>query len=156
MLVVNVVIALAVLIAVTNAQSRFNPFKSYKDERIKPPHYAKKEVNHHPIHEYLSGNQLRMMKHRKSNKHHPDASYKENWSGFDKERRKLEGPLMETDGVEEQASILSPEYLRWLCFALVGCSAGWIVYLFVNRQYTTRKIGVAQKDNAIVVEVSQV
>lgn len=156
MLITNVAIVLAVLSVLTNAQTRFNPFKSYKDERIKPPHYAKKEVNRHPIDEYLSGNQLRMMKHRKSNKYHPDASYKENWSGFDKERRRLVGPLMETDGADEQPNILSPDYLRWLCFALVGCSAGWIVYLFVNRQYTTRKINVAQKDNAIELNASQV
>jgi hypothetical protein len=134
------------LAVLAQSQVRFNAFKSYKDERIKPPHYAKKEVNRHPINEYLTGNQLRMMKHRNSERHHPDAVYKENWSGFDKDRRKLRDALLETEVAQSQPSIFNSEYLRWLCFILVGSSVGWIAYLFASRQYADRKITAAGKD----------
>lgn len=136
---------LVFVLALTSGENRFNAFKSYKNERIKPPHYAKKEVNRHPIHEYLSDNQLRMMKHRKSKNHHPDAVYKESWSGFDKDSRRKLDTLSEENTIEGQ-SILDSEYLRWLCLAFVCGSVAWLVYLLYNRQYANRKISAATKD----------
>ena len=114
-----------------HAQSDFNAFKSYKDAAVKPPHYGKKLKIMHPAHEYLSENQLRMMTHRKSKNHHPDAVYKETWTGFDKANRKLE-ELLQSNAVETE-EIPTGEYLRWGCFVVVLCSVGWMCYLLVHR-----------------------
>ena len=136
-----VAIALCVLM-VASAQNKFNAFKNYRNEKVKPPHYGSREVIRHPIHEYLSEPQKRMMKHRKSSSHHPDAVYKENWSGFDKPNRKLTG-IISHDNLPQQQDIEidSSDYLRWLCLILVGGSVGWTFYMLIHRQTTSPKTG---------------
>lgn len=123
------------------AQNKFNAFKSYRHEKVKPPHYGTKEVIRHPIHEYLSEPQKRMMKHRKSAVHHPDAVYKEGWSGFDKPNRKLAGIIQrETFPRHQDIEVDNSDYLRWLCLILVGGSVCWTLYVLVHRQATSPKI----------------
>lgn len=135
-----VIVVLLSVILMISAQNKFNAFKSYRNEKVKPPHYGTQEVIRHPIHEYLSEPQKRMMKHRKSNSHHPDAVYKDTWSGFGKPNRKLAGIIANNNLPQHQDTELeSSEYLRWLCLVFVCGSVGWTVYLFMHRQYASPK-----------------
>ena len=145
-----VILILGILIAVVCAQKQFNAFKSYRHAKVKPPHYAKKEVRNHPIYEYLSENQERMMNHRQNKKDHKDATFKHNWTGFDKDRRKLENIPNDTSNIEVD-STSSFDYLRWLCLISVISSVCWIIYLFTSRRYYEGKISAAVKDNLIVL-----
>lgn len=61
---------------------KFNAFKSYKDAKIKPKHYGREEQRTHPIEEYLTSNQMKMMRARKGGDT-ADNSFDNNWSGFD-------------------------------------------------------------------------
>lgn len=129
------------VLAMVSAQNKFNAFKSYRHEKVKPPHYATREVIRHPIHEYLSEPQKRMMKHRNSNAHHPDAVYKENWSGFDKPNRKLADSNSHNNHLPQQQDIDidNSDYLRWLCLISVAGSVGWMFYMLLHRQATSPK-----------------
>jgi hypothetical protein len=142
--IILLVLLCAVLASLTDAQARFNAFKSYRNEKIKPPHYAKKEITRHPIHEYLSDNQVRMMKHRKSERHHPDATYKETWSGFDKDRRLEE--ILTSPESEESSPTFNSAYAVALCLVFMLGSVAWVAYIFFNRQHSVRKISAAVKD----------
>ncbi len=61
----------------------FNEFKSYQNARKKPPQYGNQKRQHHDIKEYLTANQLRMMKYRYG-KDEPAVMFDGKWSGFDK------------------------------------------------------------------------
>lgn len=121
-----------------NSAQEFNAFKSYKNAKQRPPHYAIKEKKRHPIHEYLSKEQIRMMRHRESTQNHPDATYKESWRGFDSPKyrnRKLEA---KNDGYESTDSTLGggmagDYYLRWLCLAFVLGGIVWLCYFLYHR-----------------------
>jgi len=135
----NVAILCLVLLAGTaNAQNKFNAFKSYKNAKVKPPHYGTKIKNNHPINEYLNEDQSRMMKHRKSQNHHPDAVYKETWSGFDKPGRRLKEQVVDESAEGKFVFSLS-DYLRWLLLMSVVGSVAWVCYMLVHRQHSVRK-----------------
>lgn len=61
---------------------QFNIYKSYKDAKVKPPQYSKKDIENHSISEYLSPLQKSMMKKR-NGKNTPDAMTNGKFSGFD-------------------------------------------------------------------------
>jgi len=61
---------------------KWNVFKSYANSPRKPPQYAKKSVKH-DIREYLTQNQLYMLKIRNGPETGPDM-FGADWSGFNK------------------------------------------------------------------------
>jgi hypothetical protein len=75
----------------------FNMFKSYKDAKVKPPQYSKRQTKR-AISEYLDSRQMQMMKYR-TGRDVPGAMFNERWSGFNKaqnsnplvKRRRLRG-----------------------------------------------------------------
>ena len=72
---------------ISNVESqKFNIFKSYEKEKIKPPQYGKKNLRHHDIKEYLDPKQLIMYKKRYSSNNNLESSdlFDSNWSGFEK------------------------------------------------------------------------
>ncbi len=69
-------------VVLTVLSDEFNAFKSYQNARKKPPQYSQNR-NHHDIKEYLTANQLRMMKYRYG-KDEPDVMFNGKFSGFDK------------------------------------------------------------------------
>ena len=133
-----VVFCIALLLGTAAAQNKFNAFKSYRNEKVKPPHYGAKLKNNHPIDEYLNGDQVRMMKHRKSQSHHPDAVYKETWSGFDKPSRKLNAQIVEEKS-ETSVKLTTSDYLKLLCLVSIVGSVAWVCYMLVHRQHSVRK-----------------
>jgi hypothetical protein len=88
-----------------------------------------------------------MMKHRTSGRHHPDATYKENWSGFDKDRRLEE--ILTSPESEEGSSSFNSAYAVALCLVLMLGSVAWIAYMYFNRQHSVRKISAAVKDEIV-------
>mmetsp|Transcript_35627 Transcript_35627/g.70840 ORF Transcript_35627/g.70840 Transcript_35627/m.70840 type:complete len:160 (+) Transcript_35627:114-593(+) len=133
-----ILLALLSMATLGIGQRQFNSFKSYKDAKIKPPHYSKIIKRNHPMNEYLSESQLRMMKHRTSQRHHPDSTFKENWTGFDKNRRKLDGTLSPDDAFVEGS--LNSAVLMWSSMMFVLGSLCWTVFLLLDRQRTEKKI----------------
>jgi hypothetical protein len=65
-------------------QAKFNRFRSYQNEKVKPSMYSKRS-RHHDVSEYLSPNQKYMVSHQK--KDSPDVMFRSGWSGFDKTGR---------------------------------------------------------------------
>lgn len=64
-------------------QAKFNRFRSYANERNKPPMYSKTS-RHHAVSEYLSPTQKYMVSHQRRDT--PDVMFKAGWSGFDKDQ----------------------------------------------------------------------
>ncbi len=60
----TLLIVCCILWVSSNGQ-KFNAFKSYKDAKIKPKHYGRTEQRSHPIEEYLSDNQIKMLRSRR-------------------------------------------------------------------------------------------
>ena len=75
------VVFFSVVLAVRSDE--FNAFKSYQNARKKPPQYGSQNRQHHDVKEYLTVNQLRMMKYRYG-KDEPDVMFDGKFSGFDK------------------------------------------------------------------------
>ena len=73
-------LSILVLFNLVHSQ-KFNAFKSYKDAKVKPRHYGKGDQRTHPIEEYLTDNQMKMMRARKGGDTE-DNSFDNNWSGF--------------------------------------------------------------------------
>jgi hypothetical protein len=132
----------SITIVLCQNPDEFNAFKSYRSEKIKPPQYGRKEKRNHPIHEYLSGPQKKMLKHRTGRIAHPDAVFRKDWSGFDKGRRFL---LMEVIGTKEDPPVSNFEYIRWVLLSAVVLSVGWLFYLLVQRQTMVRKNSIPSK-----------
>lgn len=68
--------------------TEFNTFKSYKDAKVKPPQYGKARKVAPDLSEYLTEEQVGMMKLRKS----PSTAghtFNQNWSGFKQQSRRL-------------------------------------------------------------------
>lgn len=75
------VVCFSILVLVISDE--FNEFKSYQNAEKKPPQYGNQKRQHHDIKEYLTANQLRMMKYRYG-KDEKDVMYNGKFSGFDK------------------------------------------------------------------------
>ncbi len=151
------IICVIILTRTSEAQNKFNHFKSYKDSKVKPPHYGMKVKNSHPIHEYLNEDQKRMMKHRKSDVHHPDAVYKETWSGFDKSTRRLRIESVIDENTEKPRVMSSSDYLKSICLLLVVGSVAWICYMLIHRQNSARKsVSSVKSSSGAVIEAVNV
>lgn len=148
-----IILCIAILLGSAAAQNKFNAFKSYKNEKVKPPHYGTKLKNSHPINEYLNGDQVRMMKHRKSQSHHADAVYKETWSGFDKPSRKLNTQIV-GEKSEMNVQLTTSDYLKMLCLVSVVGSVAWVCYMLVHRQKSVKKSAADMKVGAGDIETA--
>ena len=127
------------LLHCTKSQSEYNLFKSYKDADIKPHHYGKNLRRQHPIEEYLTGNQIRMMKHRKSKSIHSDAKFKSNWSGIqNKDNRKLNELVNDVKELTMMKNNLSSYSIRCMWLFIIFCSIGWLCYILYNRNHNLR------------------
>lgn len=69
------------LLALPSNAQQFSAFKSYKDAAVKPANYGHVERRNFPIEEYLSGNQMKMLKARRG-RSRPEEMFDNNWSGF--------------------------------------------------------------------------
>jgi hypothetical protein len=81
-----------VLLTISNKSNvlsqKFNTFRSYEKEKIKPPQYGKKNLRHYDVKEYLDQKQLLMYKKRYSSNNDLESSdlFDSNWSGFEKKK----------------------------------------------------------------------
>jgi len=64
-------------------QNKFNRFRSYQNERVKPPGYSSSN-SRHAVSEYLSPVQKYMVSNQRRDV--PSNMYDSNWSGFNKGR----------------------------------------------------------------------
>jgi len=130
---------LSVLISSSYAQADFNMFKSYKDKPIKPPHYGKSEKRSFHISEYLTPQQVRMMRHRVSTIDHPTAKFKSNWSGLNTQpnKRTLRDTIVD-DSRSSDASM--NDSVRWMVFLISIFSFGWLSYIYLSRFLTIRSV----------------
>mmetsp|Transcript_31785 Transcript_31785/g.53617 ORF Transcript_31785/g.53617 Transcript_31785/m.53617 type:complete len:180 (+) Transcript_31785:63-602(+) len=140
----------SLLIANVGNTQEFNAFKSYKEAKVKPPHYGKLEKRSHPMEEYLTGPQMRMMKHRKSRKKHRDSVlYHEKWSGFhvdSTDKRLLQQEEKEEHIINNFHPVnvqIETEFMRWSCLVFVIASFGWMIYMFLHRYYHSRATATA-------------
>ncbi len=69
------------ILTVPSGAQKFNAFKSYKDAAVKPANYGRVERRNFPIEEYLSGNQMKMMRSRRGADRSEDM-FDNSWSGF--------------------------------------------------------------------------
>lgn len=136
----SIIILLGLLLITINSQSDYNLFKSYKDSTNKPHHYGKKLRNEHPVEEYLTANQIRMMKHRKGKVTHKDAKFKSNWSGIteNKNIRKLDEIVHAVKELTVMNNNISYYSIRWMWLFIIFCSIGWLCYILLNRYQTVR------------------
>ena len=86
-----ILLLVCILVALTTIHAtEFNTFKSYKDAGVKPPQYGKARKVPPSIAEYLSPEQMEMVKFR-SRKSPSGHTFNENWSGFrEKPSRRLD------------------------------------------------------------------
>ena len=75
------IICLIIFFCIQVQAQKFNVFKSYKDAKVKPDRYGKTIQKDHDIREYLSENQMKMLKER-TGPDTPDNSFDNSWSGF--------------------------------------------------------------------------
>jgi hypothetical protein len=67
---------------------KFNYFKSYKDAAVKPKNYGRKVQRDHSVTEYLSPNQIKMLRKRKG-PDEPNNMVDASWTGLNKQSRRL-------------------------------------------------------------------
>lgn len=126
------------MLQTSSCQSDFNMFKSYKDKPIKPPHYGKSEKRNFEISEYLTPQQIRMMRHRQSKADHPAAKFKSNWSGLVSTGKRILREIIVDDTRNNDATI--NDGVRWMVFLVSLFSFGWLSYVYLNRFLTIRSV----------------
>lgn len=132
------IVIVCLMLRTSSCQSDFNMFKSYKDKPIKPPHYGKSEKRSFEISEYLTPQQIRMMRHRQSKADHPDAKFKKNWSGLDTNGKRVLREIIVDDTRSNDATI--NDSVRWMVFLVSLFSFGWLSYIYLNRFLTIRSV----------------
>jgi len=113
-------------------------FKSYKDKPIKPPHYGKSEKRSFHISEYLTPQQIRMMRHRQSQADHPTAKFKSNWSGLVSEGKRSLRDTIVDDSRGNDAT--TNDGVRWMVFLVSLFSFGWLSYIYLSRFLMIRSV----------------
>lgn len=115
-----IVLFIACLASGVQGVKKFNYYKSYKNSNSKPKNYGTKIQRDHPITDYLTNEQLVMLKRRKGTDQ-DGFTFDENWDGKDPKRRLL-APDSATDGFPflRNVDLEPPEAFTYLWWQYIG------------------------------------
>eukprot|EP01038_Epipyxis_sp_PR26KG_P010068 gene10068-13528_t len=136
------IIALFVCGTILLDGQKFSVHKSYKDAKTRPPQYAT-EKKDYPVTDYLTPNQLHMLKKRNGDMQ--GSTFDKNWSGFKSPTRRIltEEWLLFTNNYDNDKNI-SQKYISWmgLCAIFVG-----LFYVFALVSTRQKKMDVESNNS---------